>query len=104
MKHQTLRFALLFLFNLAILSLLLFAVSQHALLLSTQLKNPLVGSIPILAGISVFYLFDSFKKLLNISNRNTHEEIQKVFHFCSTRCVSTFVLATVTLIVPTFIH
>lgn len=104
MKHQTLRFSLLFLLNVVILSLLLFAVSQNALLLSTQLKNPLVGSIPILAGISVFYIVDSVRKLLNLNQGHSHEEIQKVFRFCSNRCVSTFVLAGLTLVVPTLIH
>ncbi|MBP9700421.1 hypothetical protein KBD71_04045 [Candidatus Woesebacteria bacterium] len=104
MKNKTLRFSLLFFLNVVILSLLLFAVSKNFLLLSTQIKNPLVGSIPILAGISVFYIFDSVRKLLNLHQGNSHEEFQKVFRFCTHRCVSTFVLATLTLLVPTFIH
>ncbi len=103
MNVQTLRFSSLFVINFGMLAILMYGISHNAVILGTQLQNPLIGAIPILAGICVFYLFDNFSKMIKTMDAVGENEIEYLFSFCSKRSISAFVLTALVLCIPLFL-
>lgn len=86
------------------MGLLMFAVYRSVVLLGSAGANPLISGIPILAGISFFYVFDNFNKLLSLTDGIAESEVSTLVKSCSGRCVSSFVLALLVTSMPGLIR